>query len=523
MSVLVEAGGARPSPEEVVAQTRLLVQGLEALRAEHRSLAGQLLDGLGGGLLPGGTPGPSEPPEPGQALVLEQQDALSHILDDLTLGLGEAQVLLALSGHLGAVEAERRGLQAQELRLAQENAWLQEELEEARRRLQGSEGTVARLEEEKQILVAQGQQRRTPAPQQQAEPEQRSPPPDSLRPPFPGEEQEEEQTGSAAVQQGGYEVPARLRELHALVVQYVGQGRYEVAVPLCRQALEDLQRSSGHGHPDVATLLNILALVYRDQNKYREATELLLDALRIREAALGPEHPAVAATLNNLAVLYGKRGQYHEALPLCQRALEIREKVLGAAHPDVAKQLNNLALLCQNQGRFEEVERHFGRALAIYQALGAAQDSNVAKTKNNLASAYLKQGKYRQAEELYRDILSGQELPAPLGERVAAQPGIDPQPQTVPLPRSGSLSKLRDTIRRGSERLVSRLRGEGTTASPAGLKRAASLNALSVLPGRAQPTQPPEDHCSRLREGRGLSQSSLDLCLGGPHPVPGSS
>uniref|UniRef100_A0A6I8NIM1 Kinesin light chain n=1 Tax=Ornithorhynchus anatinus TaxID=9258 RepID=A0A6I8NIM1_ORNAN len=443
MSVLVEAGGARPSPEEVVAQTRLLVQGLEALRAEHRSLAGQLLDGLGGGLL--------------------------HILDDLTLGLGEAQVLLALSGHLGAVEAERRGLQAQELRLAQENAWLQEELEEARRRLQGSEGTVARLEEEKQILVAQGQQ------------QQRSPPPDSLRPPFPGEEQEEEQTGSAAVQQGGYEVPARLRELHALVVQYVGQGRYEVAVPLCRQALEDLQRSSGHGHPDVATLLNILALVYRDQNKYREATELLLDALRIREAALGPEHPAVAATLNNLAVLYGKRGQYHEALPLCQRALEIREKVLGAAHPDVAKQLNNLALLCQNQGRFEEVERHFGRALAIYQALGAAQDSNVAKTKNNLASAYLKQGKYRQAEELYRDILSGQELPAPLGEGGTQE--------TVPLPRSGSLSKLRDTIRRGSERLVSRLRGEGTTASPAGLKRAASLNALSVLPGRAQPTQ----------------------------------
>uniref|UniRef100_A0A6I8NUC5 Kinesin light chain n=1 Tax=Ornithorhynchus anatinus TaxID=9258 RepID=A0A6I8NUC5_ORNAN len=289
MSVLVEAGGARPSPEEVVAQTRLLVQGLEALRAEHRSLAGQLLDGLGGGLLPGGTPGPSEPPEPGQALVLEQQDALSHILDDLTLGLGEAQVLLALSGHLGAVEAERRGLQAQELRLAQENAWLQEELEEARRRLQGSEGTVARLEEEKQILVAQGQQLGTP---------------DPLHRSHVQVEGQVSSRGSAAVQQGGYEVPARLRELHALVVQYVGQGRYEVAVPLCRQALEDLQRSSGHGHPDVATLLNILALVYRDQNKYREATELLLDALRIREAALGPEHPAVnsnvAKTKNNL-------------------------------------------------------------------------------------------------------------------------------------------------------------------------------------------------------------------------------
>lgn len=72
-----------------------------------------------------------------------------------------------------------------------------------------------------------------------------------------------EAVGAAVAQQGGYEIPARLRTLHNLVIQYAGQGRYEVAVPLCRQALEDLERSSGHCHPDVATMLNILALVYR--------------------------------------------------------------------------------------------------------------------------------------------------------------------------------------------------------------------------------------------------------------------
>lgn len=40
-----------------------------------------------------------------------------------------------------------------------------------------------------------------------------------------------------------------------------------MAVPLCKQALEDLEKTSGHDHPDVATMLNILALVYRDQVK----------------------------------------------------------------------------------------------------------------------------------------------------------------------------------------------------------------------------------------------------------------
>lgn len=167
-----------------------------------------------------------------------------------------------------------------------------------------------------------------------------------------------------------------------------------------------LEKTSGHDHPDVATMLNILALVYRDQNKYKEAANLLNDALAIREKTLGENHPAVAATLNNLAVLYGKRGKYKDAEPLCKRALEIREKVLGSDHPDVAKQLNNLALLCQNQGKYEEVEKYYQRALAIYESKLGEDDPNVAKTKNNLASAYLKQGKYKEAEILYKQVLT---------------------------------------------------------------------------------------------------------------------
>lgn len=199
----------------------------------------------------------------------------------------------------------------------------------------------------------------------------------------------------------GYEIPARLRTLHNLVIQYASQGRYEVAVPLCKQALEDLEKASGREHPDVATMLNILALVYRDQQKFKEAGVLLTEALHIRERTLGPDHPAVAATLNNLAVLYGKRGKFKDALPMCRRALVIREKVLGNEHPDVAKQLNNLALLCQNQGKYQEVEQYYERALYIYQKKLGPDDPNVSKTLNNLASAYQRQGKYKKAEMLY--------------------------------------------------------------------------------------------------------------------------
>lgn len=49
------------------------------------------------------------------------------------------------------------------------------------------------------------------------------------------------------------------------------------------------------------------------------------------------------------------------------------------------------------------------------------------------ASAYLKQNKYQQAEELYKEILSREDLPAPLGE---------PQPRCSPPPGGSSASPL---------------------------------------------------------------------------------
>ncbi|XP_014392860.1 PREDICTED: kinesin light chain 3 [Myotis brandtii] len=438
MSVQVAAPGGvglgpeRLNPEELVRQTRQVVQGL----------------------------------------LEEKQQVVSHSLEAIELGLGEAQVLL----------------------------WLREELEETQRRLRASEEAVAQLEEEKSHLEFLGQLRQYDPPEESQQPEspRRR---DSLASLFPSEEEERrgpEAAGAAAAQQGGYEIPRLGSALEVLDLVGVGRPRRDPQrVPLCLV-------QPGPCSPTLADP-SILALPHRDQNKYKEATDLLHDALQIREQTLGPEHPAVAATLNNLAVLYGKRGRYREAEPLCQRALEIREKVLGADHPDVAKQLNNLALLCQNQGKFEEVERHYARALSIYEALGGPHDPNVAKTKNNLASAYLKQNKYQQAEELYKEILSTEDLPAPLGAPSTGRAG-DAEQQT--LRRSSSFSKLRESIRRGSEKLVSRLRGEGA-AGAAGMKRAVSLSTLHVGGARATGAQFPNQHLSEA--SRTLSASTQDL------------
>ncbi|XP_060532162.1 kinesin light chain isoform X3 [Cylas formicarius] len=383
--------------EEIVAAVRTVAQGLEALRSEHAGL----LHGM-----------PPEAPD-----AQERQGLVQQSQEMIELGLGEAQVIMHLASYLQLIEAEKQKLRTQVRRLCQENAWLRDELASTQQRLQSSEQAVVQLEEEKQHLefmssVCKYDQDQEDGQGGENRNQEKSDPVVDL---FPDDQDDDRNNMSPTPQNqlnlsqqvnAGYEIPARLRTLHNLVIQYASQGRYEVAVPLCKQALEDLEKTSGHDHPDVATMLNILALVYRDQNKYKEAANLLNDALAIREKTLGENHPAVAATLNNLAVLYGKRGKYKEAEPLCKRALDIREKVLGREHPDVAKQLNNLALLCQNQGKYEEVEKYYQRALEIYEKRLGADDPNVSKTMNNLASCYLKQGKYKEAEVLYKQILN---------------------------------------------------------------------------------------------------------------------
>uniref|UniRef100_A0A2K6JPB5 Kinesin light chain n=2 Tax=Rhinopithecus TaxID=542827 RepID=A0A2K6JPB5_RHIBE len=251
MAMMVLPREEKLSQDEIVLGTKAVIQGLETLRGEHRALLAPLVA-----------------PEAGEAEPGSQERCilLRRSLEAIELGLGEAQVILALSSHLGAVESEKQKLRAQVRRLVQENQWLREELAGTQQKLQRSEQAVAQLEEEKQHLLFMSQIRKLDEDNSPNE-EKGDVPKDTLDDLFPNEDEQSPAPspggGDVSGQHGGYEIPARLRTLHNLVIQYASQGRYEVAVPLCKQALEDLEKTSGHDHPDVATMLNILALVYR--------------------------------------------------------------------------------------------------------------------------------------------------------------------------------------------------------------------------------------------------------------------
>lgn len=417
--------------EDFVSKTRGVMQGLETLKNESSTL----LNGIRSTLKcdPQDNESASNLDKASYLLRQEKASIIEKNISSIELGLSEAQVMIALQQHLQSVEAEKLKLRAQAKRLSQENAWLRDELSKTQQKLMEADKDKITLEQEakllklkislKEIDVTSGGGGNSNNNANNSNNEEtgsttgstsnmernKSDSDSALELGFPDDydvHQSNQVENVNNTPNTGYEIPARIRTLHNLVIKYAQKGRYEVAVPLCKQALEDLEKTSGSNHPDFATMLNILALVYRDQHLYREATQLLNEALQIREKTLGPDDPGVAATLNNLAVLYGKRGLYEEALPLCKRALAIREKRSGHDHPDVAKQLNNLALLCVNLGRFDEVQQYYSRALEIYEGAYGPNDAVVYKTKNNLASALYKKGEHKKADIIYKEVIN---------------------------------------------------------------------------------------------------------------------
>ncbi|KAF1764085.1 hypothetical protein GCK72_004031 [Caenorhabditis remanei] len=380
------------STEEMTTILKTAQQGLSLLRDEHSTIS-RTLEAITSGLN-----------DDEISLPREKNAQVNENFEKLMTGIDETSLMMLVAQMMRSDDLRNQKTRDLQKLLNEENGWLREELSYTQKRLQESESAVARLEEELNQLRFLDSMKNVICDTNTAslaDESSRIPIIDVLDLGFDPEEEmnnhNNEQSNSA---------PSRLQTLNALVIQYIREGRTEIAGPLCKQALEELMSTSGKEHPDVATMLNVLAMVYRDQQKYKEASGYLEQALAIREKCFGETDQLVASTLNNMAIVFGKRGKYREAEGYCRRALKIREMVFGENDPDVAKQLNNLALLCLHQGKYEEVEDCHRKALKILERLDVIDDMNTLKTQNQLASILLKQGKYEEAQGVYKTILT---------------------------------------------------------------------------------------------------------------------
>jgi kinesin light chain len=276
------------SEDDILQSTKSVIQGLDALKNEHGKMLENVIDSMNNS-----SQLDNNKLEEKAGLLRKSMDMielgkfnfnknkLKSFKFNLLLGIGEAQVMVQLGNHLQNLEAEKQKLRTQVKRLCQENAWLRDELASTQKKLHDCEQSNASYSVEIEHLqflkdVKQYDSNETNSPST-ANPSitnlSTGQTTDLVNDLFPNDddmymEQQDMISGTnqsrrfdsyadltmspsqsatgSFISTTGYEIPARLKTLHNLVIQYASQGRYEVAVPLCRQALEDLEKTSGH-------------------------------------------------------------------------------------------------------------------------------------------------------------------------------------------------------------------------------------------------------------------------------------
>jgi hypothetical protein len=166
-------GGTRISPlrggisqDEIVSQTRIVQNGLGALRDCHYNVLSQIRDEYENKCNANGDNDDAEQ-EPDKddevrlngkknsvdarsdSLLEERINTVTSSLEKLEVGIEESSVIISLSAHFQRLEADRATLRLEMGRVNDENDWLREELGDTQKSLQDAVAELETLREEK--------------------------------------------------------------------------------------------------------------------------------------------------------------------------------------------------------------------------------------------------------------------------------------------------------------------------------------------------------------------------------------
>jgi TonB family protein len=158
---------------------------------------------------------------------------------------------------------------------------------------------------------------------------------------------------------------AESRDLNAKVIKLFGEGKYDEALPLAKQALQLREAALGPKHQDLIPLLTNLGEIYWAQKKPGDARSYVERALAIAETSFGENDLRIARILDRLGFLAFAGKQTDDAERFFSRSLKIKEAALGTEHVDLAATIFNLAEIYRLKGNYEKSERLYDRLVRI--------------------------------------------------------------------------------------------------------------------------------------------------------------
>ncbi|KAG4078242.1 hypothetical protein HA402_011314 [Bradysia odoriphaga] len=246
------------SEEKVASNTQTMVQRLEDLRTEHMSLINSL-----------------------DSPKTEKSDIILKNIKCIDVGLDEAQLMMEFTLHLQNVEIEKHQLNVQVKQLSEENLGLRNELKATHEKLKifeklmGIVGNERNLDESILEIVFDDASIEPNALIKDCDYDSDT----TLTP--------RGQIQSIHTDCDESESLSRFIKLQNLSMQYASEGKYEVAMPMSQQAVDNLKKTTvGRFHPYISKMMSILSLVYGIQKKYKDTTKLLHSAIREKTEAL---------------------------------------------------------------------------------------------------------------------------------------------------------------------------------------------------------------------------------------------
>lgn len=228
----------------------------------------------------------------------------------------------------------------------------------------------------------------------------------------------------------------------------LSQGEHAQALEHHRRALAILQTAPGAHDLNVAATLNNVGLALVEQGHYAQALDEFRRALAILKKVLGEEGAPVATLLNNIGGTLTAQGHYATALEHLRLALAIDENARGSEHPDVARDLNNIADTLNAQGHHAQALELLRRALAISEKALGKDHPDVATRLRNIGGMLLMQGEHAQALELFRRALAMTEKVLGKSHPTVA---VDANNIGSALLRQGELAQALEQFRRALE------------------------------------------------------------------------
>jgi predicted Ser/Thr protein kinase len=230
-----------------------------------------------------------------------------------------------------------------------------------------------------------------------------------------------------------------------LAVAFGMQGKFSLAEPLMREAVDIQLRTSGESAPMLQNGLEMLGSIYMAQSKYPNASDALSQLLTIRRRQ-GSTERATLETMVVLAIVYRHTGQtelsenllrelgegpaaltsmtrvareLRDEIPLPEVAEEvlvhllgIQRRTLGVERQDTFATMSALAQTLGKRGKYSQSEALFSELRDVQRRL-TLQTSDALNTICSLGWTQFQQRKYAEAETTFREALRNLQWAAP--------------------------------------------------------------------------------------------------------------